>query len=84
MKKSKRTASEEKWLKALGLRIQQLIESKGYASPYEFWIEKGEDQFSRTTLNYILTGRTDPRITTLKTISKLLGVSLNELLKVVD
>ncbi len=71
--------AENAWLKRLGKHIEQLIQKKGYESPYEFWLEKVGDEMSRTTLNYVLTGKFDSKVSTLKKLADNLGVSLSEL-----
>ena len=67
------------WQKRLGRHIQGLITKKGYDSPYDFWLQKVGDEMSRTTLNYVLTGRYDPKASTLKKLADGLGVTLSEL-----
>ncbi|MBU6374370.1 MAG: helix-turn-helix domain-containing protein [Bdellovibrionales bacterium] len=76
---SKRTADEERWLKALGANIAKLIKEKGYKTPYDFWLKAG-DQLSRTTLSYILKGKVDVKATNLRKIAKALKVSPKDLL----
>lgn len=75
-----KSQKSDKWLKELGARINQVILKKGYRSPYEFWIEKVGDDISRSGLNFILAGKRDPRITTLKLLSEALNVDIEELL----
>ena len=81
MKRKGKNKTDEKYLKTLGRRIRSLIRKKGYASPYDFWVEKGEDLFSRPSLHYILNGQADAKITTLKAIADGLGVSVREFLE---
>lgn len=82
MRSSKRTPDDEKWLKSLGKHIAKLIEKKGYASPYDFWIqEMGDASLSRSNLNYILKGQVDVQASTLKKIADGLGVPVHQLLK---
>jgi hypothetical protein len=80
MATSARNKKTEKWLKDLGRKINQAILDKGYRSPYEFWIEKIGDDISRSGLNFILAGKRDPRITTLKLIGDALGIRIEEML----
>lgn len=80
LKGKNRSNDEERWLKALGNHIRQLIETKGYKSPYEFWVNNIGDQISRTTLNYILTGAVDVKATTLRKIARALGVNPKDIL----
>lgn len=80
MKDKKKSASDEKFRIALGKRIEQLILSRGYKSPYEFWLENGGDGLSRSNLNYILVGKNDPKLSTLRHIAEALEVDICELL----
>ena len=84
MTKSGKSKIDQQYLRGLGRRINFLILQKGFSSPYEFWIEKSDDLFSRATLNYILTGKANPRATTLRAIAEGLGVHLKELLDYED
>ena len=80
--KGKNFSKKEKELFArVGNNIKEIILSKGYMSPYDFWIEHGEDEFSRSNLNYLLNGRTDPKLSTLMRLSKILGVEISDFLK---
>jgi len=79
MNKSSRTKKEDKWLKALGKHIDELIKKQGYQSPYDFWIQKAGDDISRATLNYIINGEVDTKATTLKKIAQLLGLTPKDL-----
>jgi len=79
LRRQGKSRQHDKWLKSLGQRIEGLIHKKGYKSVYDFWIQKGEDKFTRSTLNYIVAGKTDPKATSLHAIAKQLGVSTKEL-----
>lgn len=83
-RKKEREKIDQIFLKSLGQHIAKLIKSKGYISPYEFWIERADDLFSRTGLHYTLTGQKDVKITTLRAIAEALEISLDELLKFQD
>ena len=76
-----KSKKDELWLKALGARIRSLIAQKGYASEYEFWVEKVGDKISRGGLNFIVKGKTDPKATTLRILAKALRVDLSELFR---
>ena len=78
--KTKRTAEDDKWLKALGSHIRILIETNGFQSPYDFWVSTIGDQISRTTLNYILNGAVDVKATTLRKIAKALKVPIKDVM----
>ncbi|MBK9294841.1 MAG: helix-turn-helix transcriptional regulator [Oligoflexia bacterium] len=76
------SAADKKWLKKLGLRIESLIKAKGYKSQYAFWIHSGiGDCISRSTLNAIINGHYDVKVTTLKILAKQLGTTVDSLLK---
>lgn len=79
MKRTGKSKKDEVWLKKLGERIDSLIREKGFASPYEFWVQEAGDKLSRAALNYILTGRSDPKATTLKALADLLHVKVRDL-----
>lgn len=68
------------WLEALGKHINKLIIDRGYKSPYEFWIHALGDEVSRASLNYILNGQVDPKITTLKKLAESLDLDPQEIL----
>lgn len=80
MKKMVRSKDETQWLTKLGGRLDMLIKEKGYSSPYQFWLEAGDTTISRSTLNYILNGRVDVKISTLRKFSVLLDIELHDLL----
>jgi hypothetical protein len=77
---SAKSRKNDKWLKQLGENINQIILDKGYRSPYEFWVEKVGDDISRAGLNFILAGKRDPRITTLKLLGEALNVHIEDML----
>lgn len=73
--------SNQKYLLDLGLKIQTCIQMAGYHSVYDFWSQCcDESGIARSTLNYIVAGQTDPKITTLKAIAECLGISLSQLI----
>ena len=82
MRRTGKSKQDELWLKAVGQRIGELIKKKGFASPYDFWVQKIGDEISRATLNYIISGQSDPKATTLRVIARALGVEVSDLLKV--
>lgn len=81
MERKRRDRPDEKYIVALGKRIAELMDSKGYSSPYEFWLEHGDDGISRSNLNYILNGKSDPKISSLRRIAKALDVELEDLFR---
>ena len=79
MKNTGKSKADDLWLQRLGKKIQELIRAKGYASPYELWIEKGDEKISRSTINYIINGKIDPKVSTLRIVAKMLNVELVDL-----
>lgn len=80
MAKKKKYTEDSIWLQDLGSNIAKLIKKKGYPSPYDFWVQKLDESVSRSALNYILRGKTDVRISTLRSIARALSVDLSDLL----
>jgi transcriptional regulator with XRE-family HTH domain len=69
---------EEKYFKALGLKIEKLREQRGIdQSQFSVDCEVG-----RTQLYKIENGKTNPRLLTLLKIAKGLGISISDLLNV--
>ncbi len=79
MRRISKKSGDQKWLKALGKNIELLIKGKGYQSVYDFWIQKAGDHLSRASLNYIVSGSVDPKVSTLRQIAKLLNISMKKL-----
>jgi hypothetical protein len=80
LKRRGKTKADEAYLKALGQNVLRLMKKKGYDTPYDFWIKRAGDEISRASLNYIVTGRGDPKMTTIKALAKLLGVKPKDIL----
>ncbi|MGZ3693639.1 MAG: hypothetical protein ACXVBE_08630 [Bdellovibrionota bacterium] len=81
MRKTSRSKEDQKWLEAVGRRLQKAILAQGYASPYVFWVEELGDEISRSTLHYILEGKVDAKGTTYKKIADSLKLPVHELFK---
>ena len=79
MKKSGISTSDREWLKRLGENCERLIKERGYASVYDFWINKAGDDLSRASLNNLIIGKKDFRLTTVRKLAKLLGVKTSRL-----
>jgi transcriptional regulator with XRE-family HTH domain len=79
LKKSSRSVEDARWSKAFGAHLAKLIESKGYKSPYDFWVQVCGEDISRAALNYTLNGTRDVRMSTLRKIADALGLDLREL-----
>lgn len=80
MRRNGKLKEDREWLVRLGKQIEDLIRKRGYKSPYDFWINQAGDDISRSTLNYILKGRVDPKATTLRVLAKLLAVKPSKLI----
>lgn len=80
MKKIGLSNSDQEWLKQLGKQIEALIRERGYPSVYDFWVNKAGEHLSRASLNNLVTGKKDFRLTTVRKVAKLLGVKPSKLL----
>ena len=81
MERKRKGNSDNKFFAALGKKVASLITEKGYKSPYAFWLEHGEEGLSRSNLNYVLNGKSDPKVSTLRRIAEGLDVDMSELFK---
>lgn len=63
----------------IGENIEAQILKKGFSSVYDFWINS-EDPIPKSTLHDIISGKSDPRISTLIAISESLEIPLSSLL----
>ena len=66
--------------KLLGKRIKAAIRAAGYASVYDYWLHEGEDVCSRSALNRIVAGDSDPKISTLHALAHSLKIPLSKLI----
>ena len=72
-----KTIGEKRWLVKLGKNIKKVILTNGYFSVYEFWkIKCQKDGIPRSSLHNITTGRTEPKILSLRKIAKKLNVDI--------
>jgi transcriptional regulator with XRE-family HTH domain len=79
MRSAGKTKSDAEWLKNLGNHIHQLILEAGHKSSYDFVNQIAGDDISKSGLNFIINGESDPKATTLKALAKHLGVKPSEL-----
>lgn len=79
MKRRGKNKGDLAYLKALGKNVQRIMKEKGYETPYDFWINRAGDELSRAAINYIVTGESDPKATTIRALARLLGVEPREL-----
>lgn len=84
MAKSGLSASDQQWLKRLGKRVEVLISEKGYSGVYDFWINRAGETLSRASLNNLIAGSKDFRLTTVRKVAKLLGVRVSEIFRFDD
>jgi hypothetical protein len=84
MKKVPSCSKEEEFKRALGKNIKSLILQNGYNSAYDFWIQNPELDMSRVTLNSLINGQTDARLSSLRKIALVLNLKLNDILKTVE
>jgi hypothetical protein len=75
-----KTEDDQKWLKRFGEHVSELIRKAGYKSPYDFWINHAGESLSRSSLNYLVVGKFDPKATTLRKLAKLLNTTPAKLL----
>lgn len=80
MRRRGKTKADAVYLKALGENLEKLIKKKGFTSVYDFWIKKVGDEMSRSALNYIVVGKTDPKASTLRALAKRLKIHPKEIL----
>ena len=79
MRRKSKSKKDDEWLKEFGRGLEQLILSRGYNSVYDFWKQVGHKYMSRASLNYIVAGEVDPRISTVKILTNILRIDNHEL-----
>ena len=80
----KRRLNPQSQAKVFGEHLEKLIERKGFASPYEFWIHQAGDSISRSALNYLINGSREPKLSTLILLMNLLDASPKEMFEFID
>lgn len=80
MKRRGSSKSDKTYLKAFGANLETAIRAKGYVSLYDFWIRKVGDEIGRSTLGKIIGGQSDPSLTTVRMLAKMLKVPMKDLL----
>ena len=65
---------DQKWRLKFGKNMEALILKAGYNSVYDFWNKKARDDISRAAINLIVAGKSDPKISTLRTLGRLLQI----------
>ncbi len=71
---------QAQYLRAFGKHLALTIERRGYCSPYDFWIRKAGDHLSRASINFLVLGKKDPKLSTIRILARLLNVSPKDLL----
>jgi hypothetical protein len=66
--------SRSEYNRELGVHVEALIKTGGYKSIYDFWINRAGDHISRASLNYLVAGRGDPKLSTLRIVAELLEI----------
>lgn len=85
MKKRRNKKLDEFSSQKLGNKLNELIRAKGYTSAYDFWVNSPVDlEIARSTLNSLLSGKFDVRVSTLAKIAKALEVDLSELFQALE
>ena len=79
MKRISKTVNDDKWLKDFGENLQKIMKARGFNSPYDFWVQEVGEYISRSSLHYILIGKSDPKITTLKLLAKHLRIPITKM-----
>jgi hypothetical protein len=74
-----RSKKAQKKISEVGLNIQGHIKRQGYASIYDFWVN-GSKPIPKSTLHDIVSGKSDPKLSTLFLLAEGLNISLCELL----
>ena len=81
VERQRRGKADERYFVALGKRVESLILKKGYRSPYAFWLEHGDEGLSRSNLNYLINGKSDPKLSTLRRIAEGLEIEIADLFR---
>jgi hypothetical protein len=76
----KKKSNDDEVLRRFGRHVARIIERRGFASPYDFWVQRAGDKMSRASLNYILAGKREPKLKTILLLARLLKVSPRDLI----
>ena len=76
-----RTKSVQTKINKIGKNIKLAIKNKGYSSIYDFWVNSSKP-IATSTLHDIVSGKSDPKISTLIQLSESLEIKLSDLTKV--
>jgi predicted transcriptional regulator len=77
---AKRPKSVQSKTNKIGKNINEAIKNSGYSSIYDFWINN-PNPVPKSTLRDIITGKSDPRISTLILLTESLEIGLYDLIK---
>ena len=78
MRRKSKSKKDDEWLRAFGKRLEKLILSRGYNSVYDFWKQEGRKYMSRASLNYMVAGKVDPKLSTVRMVLNSLSFSAAE------
>lgn len=78
--KKKRKLNNNDELRKFGKHLEGLILKQGYTSTYDFWIQTAGEDISRAGLNYLITGRREPKLLTLILLADLLEISPSDIM----
>lgn len=79
MRRKSKSKKDDVWLKEFGKKLEQLILSRGYSSVYDFWTKEGHRHMSRASLNYIVAGQVDPKVSTIRDIINAAKINTNKI-----
>ncbi|MCB0414824.1 MAG: helix-turn-helix transcriptional regulator [Bdellovibrionales bacterium] len=77
---AKPKAVQKKIIK-IGQNIEKAIKNKGYSSIYDFWVNNPKP-VAKSTLHDIVSGKSDPKISTLILLAESLNIDLSDLTKI--
>ena len=79
MRRKSKSKKDDEWLKEFGRNLEELILCRGYNSVYDFWKQEGHKYLSRASLNYIIAGEVDPRLSTVRSLLGALEIDSKDL-----
>ena len=78
---AKKSKSVQNKINKIGINIEKAIKSKGYTSIYDFWINNPKP-VAKSTLHDIVSGKSDPKISTLISLAESLNIDLCDLIDI--
>lgn len=80
MSQPSKKKAQAQYQRAFGKHLALTIERRGYSSLYDFWIRKAGDHLSRASINFLVLGKKDPKLSTIRILARLLKVAPKDLL----